>query len=192
MLSMHKWLLGTLAAAGLVLGVATIPARAADEATGKGSISGTVVDKDGKGVADVKVNLMKPPQGRGNRGGGGGGGAPPAAGAGEKKEGQSALNRDAIGLQAQGGGRNRPQPIQTATTDKDGKFTMSDVPSGSYMVGVFDNDKKIYGRKPVTVEDGKTATVEIATSDTPPQRGGRGGGGGGKNGGAKNGGGNGQ
>jgi len=79
-----------------------------------------------------------------------------------------------------------PKPIMTAKTDKDGKFEMKDVPVGDYMVGVMDTEKKVFGRKAVKVEEGKAATVEIKTSDTPPMRGGgRGGaGGGGAGGGA--------
>jgi hypothetical protein len=136
-----------------------------------------VLDKDGKAAEGVTVNLMKPRQRGGGGGGGAGGGAAPQAAAGDFNP---------IPLQS------RPAPVATATTDKDGKFTMNDVPVGDYMVGVRDPDKKLYGRQRITVEDGKTATVEIKCTDTPPQRGGGGGGGGGNRGGAGggNGGGN--
>jgi hypothetical protein len=127
------------------------------------------VDKEGKPVADVEVHLMKPRQ----RGGGGGGAAPAAP--------KAAFDHAAINLQRQPGGP--PQSIATATTDKDGKFTMKDVPVGDYMIGVRDPDKKVFGRTQVKVEADKEAKVEIKTSDTPPGRGGGGGGGGG--GGAK-------
>jgi len=56
---------------------------------------------------------------------------------------------------------------------------MKDVAVGDYMVGVRDPDKKVFGRTRVTVEEGKTATVEIKCSDQPPARGGGGGGAGG-------------
>jgi hypothetical protein len=190
MLNKLKWLLPMAAAVALLVGVSALQSRAADEKKEgpKGSITGTVVDKDGKALAEgIKVNLMKPFQRRG--GGGGGGGGPAGGGAGGAGGGaaeKSAANPDAIGLQQQQR-PGRPEPLQTVKTDKEGKFTMKDVPVGDYTVGVRDDEKKIYGRKDVKVEDGKTAEVKIKTSDTPPQRGRRGGAGGGGAGGAEGG-----
>jgi hypothetical protein len=168
-----------VAALGFVIGLSTLSARAAEEGgekkEGKGNIAGTVTDKDGKAVEGVEVRLMKPRQ-RGG-GGGGGSGAGGAGGGGNAggggSEGKATIgSHGAITLAA-------PPPIATATTDKDGKFTMNDVATGDYNIGVRDDAKKVYGRSKVTVEDGKTATVEIKCTDTPPQRGGGGGGGGG-------------
>src|SRR5438094_929285 len=49
------------AAVALAVGAAAMKARAADdEKAANGTISGTVVDKDGKGVEGVTGNLMKP------------------------------------------------------------------------------------------------------------------------------------
>jgi hypothetical protein len=178
-----KWMLPTTAALALVVGFTSLTARAAEEgkeAAKKGNIAGTVLDKDGKAAEGVTVNLIKPRM-RGGQGGGGQGG-------GEKKPEEK--KPEGSQLQAQGGG-GRPTPIATATTDKDGKFTMNDVAVGDYMVGVRDTEKKLYGREKVTVEDGKTATVEIKCTDTPPQRGGGGGGGKGGAGAGGQGGGNG-
>jgi hypothetical protein len=158
-----------LAALGLFLGLSALSARAAEEPKkeGKGNVSGTVTDKDGKAVEGVEVRLMKPRQ-RSSTGGSGG--------AGGGANGQAAINTPgAIRLAAP------PPAIATATTDKDGKYTMNDVATGEYMVGVRDDAKKAYGRARVTVEDGKTATADIKCTDTPPQR--RGGGGGGGTGG---------
>src|SRR5439155_10229064 len=163
-----RYALPVVAALALVMGISALTARAQeskdskDAKTGKGKIAGTVTDKDGKAVEGVEVRLIKPRQ----RGGGGGGASPTT---------RSALGGggQAVPLQAQ-----RPTPIATAKTDKDGKFTMDDVAVGDYMVGVRDDDKKVYGRARVTVEEGKTATVEVKCSDTPPARGGGGGGGG--------------
>ena len=161
-MSIIKPLLLSSAAFALALAVSALPARAQDaKPEGKGTVTGTVVDKDAKPAEGVTVNLFKPRQG-----GGGSGGAAPVAP-------KSQFGHDAIDLQ------NRPTPIATATTDKDGKFEMKDVPAGQYMVGVRDQEKKLYGRTAVTVEADKTATVEIKCSDTPPQRNGGGGGGGG-------------
>jgi hypothetical protein len=189
MRNLFKWMLPTVAAVGLVIGVASV--RAADEPKkATGSITGKVVDKDGKGVEDVEVHLMQPRMGRGGGRGGAGGGA---GGAGGEPAKQSTQNHDAIGLQAQGGAGGgghggMPKPIMTSKTDKDGKFEMKDVPVGDYMVGVRDDDKKVYGGTRVKVEEGKAAPVEIKTSDTPRRPGGGGGGGGGAGGGGKHGG----
>jgi hypothetical protein len=152
-----KWLLPVTAALAVAFGVSALSARAADagegeKKEGKGTVAGTVTDKDGKAVEAVEVRLMKPRQ-RGGGGGGAGGGAAPQA--------------------------TPPPAVATATTDKDGKFEMKDIPAGEYRVGVRDDAKKVYGRSNVTVEADKTATVEIKCTDTPPQRGGGGGGGGG-------------
>src|SRR5881628_814618 len=64
------------AALALIVGISALSTAAEEgkEKTGKGSVSGTVTDKDGKAVEGVEVRLMKPRQ-RG--GGGGGGGASP-------------------------------------------------------------------------------------------------------------------
>jgi hypothetical protein len=169
-----------MAAFGLLVGLSAMsssPARAQDaKPEAKGSVSGPVTDKDGKALDGVEVRLMKPrqrgggpggggPGGGGGAGGGGGGTPPPPPGQLQQRQG--------------------PPAIATATTDKDGKYEMKDVPVGNYMVGVFDPEKKQFGRARVTVEEGKTATADIKCSDQMPQRGrgGPGGGGGGGGGG---------
>jgi hypothetical protein len=168
-----------VAALGLILGLSALSARAAEEPKkeGKGSISGTVTDKDGKAVEGVEVRLMK----RGQRQGGGGG-----AGGGNNQASVGGAADLALPL------AESPAAGATPTPDKDGKFTMSDVAAGEYNIGVRDEAKKVYGRSRVTVKDGESATVEIKCTDTPPQRGGgggnRGGGGGGGTGGNSGGG----
>jgi hypothetical protein len=162
-------LLPVTAAFGMLVGLSAMssqPARAQDaKPEAKGSVSGTVTDKDGKAVEGVEVRLMKPRQRRGGGQGGPGGGAggappaPPAPGQLQQRQG--------------------PPAVATATTDKDGKYEMKDVPVGDYMAGVFNMEKKLFGRTRVTVEEGKTATADIKCSDEMPQR--RGGGGGGGN-----------
>lgn len=186
---------------GLVLGVASVSSAAEDA---KGSITGTVVDKEGNPVAGVQVHLMKPPFGRGGPGGPGGpgggqggqgGNRPPGGGQGQGQGNRSSIDApDAIALQQQdrpgagggaGPGRGQPPtPVATAETGEDGKFTMKDVPAGQYMIGVRDPEKKLFGRAPVTVTAGQAATVTIKCSDTPPARGpgGPGGGQGGQGG----------
>lgn len=177
-----RWMLSAVTAVGLLAGLSSLSARAADEAkpAGKGNVSGTVVDKDGKGVAGVEVHLIKPMR-RGGPGGPGGG----PGGEGHKPADQAAIGQKAIGLQengnkpggAGGEGRPRPEPVANATTDDNGKFEMKDVPAGDYVAMVRDDTKKVYGGGRVTVKDGETATVEIKTTDKPMMRGGRRGGG---------------
>jgi hypothetical protein len=180
-----RWMLPVTAAVGLLVGMSAMSARAADDdakPSGKGNISGTVVDKDGKGVAGVEVHLMKPMMRRGGGAGAGGGAGhrrPPAA---EDQAARVGARAGAVGLQDKPGageGRPpRPEPVATATTDDSGKFEMKDVPAGDYMIGVRDTEKKVFGGARVTVKDGETATVEIKTSDKPMFRGGPGGRGG--------------
>src|SRR5438105_4657419 len=89
MLKMVRWMLPATAALGMLVGFCVLNARAADDAkdsakSGKGNISGTVTDKDGKAVEGVTVNLVKPRQ-RGGGGGGGGGAAGGGTGGDAKK-----------------------------------------------------------------------------------------------------------
>jgi hypothetical protein len=183
MLRILKWILPSAAAFGLVMGSLALRAKAQTApASAKGSIAGLIKDKDGKPAAGVEVRLLRPGGGRRGGGGGPGGGGP----GGPPPRQQNEI--DPTQLQAQtppgGGQQGPPTPVATATTDKDGKFTMKDVAVGMYRVVVRDDGKKLYGTAQVTVEDGKTASVEVSCTDTPPQRGGgggnrRGGGGGG-------------
>src|SRR6059058_1219980 len=82
---LRKCVIPAVVAAGLV-GFATIPmARAEDKpAAGaevkKGTITGTVLDKDGKAVSGAEVGVFKP-MARGGAGGPGGGGNRPNRGA---------------------------------------------------------------------------------------------------------------
>src|SRR5438067_13758007 len=77
---LRKSLIPAVVAAGLITGFSTIPfARAEDQPPAgaevkKGSVSGTVLDKDGKPVAGAEVGVYKPQQG--GRGGPGGPGGP--------------------------------------------------------------------------------------------------------------------
>jgi hypothetical protein len=180
MSSILKWILPATAAFGLAVGSLALRAKAQDApAAKKGSITGMVKDKDGKAAAGVEVRLQRGGRGRGGGGPGGGGpGGPPPP--------QNQI--DPAQLQAQpgpggGGQQGPPPPIMTATSDKDGKFEMKDVPVGMYSVVVRDEGKKLFGRAMVTVEADKAAHVDIACTDTPPQRRGGGGGGGGRGGG---------
>lgn len=72
MSGLFKFLLPAAAAVGLFVGLGSKPVKAADAPAG-GVITGTVLDKDGKPVADATVHLMKPHEK--------GAGAPAAGGA---------------------------------------------------------------------------------------------------------------
>jgi hypothetical protein len=150
MLSYLKWMLPVTAAMGLLIGISTLSANADDAK--KGTISGTVVDKDGKGVAGADVAVTKPPAGRAGKQG-----APAAAAkqADEPKAGKAAKKKAA-------------EALFKATTDADGKFTIKDVPAGEYRVSATLAGKS-HGAENVTVTDG-TATVTISLKDTPPKK----------------------
>ena len=123
-----KWVFSATAAFGFVLGIAAAGARA-DEAPasekpaitkseGTGSINGELLDKDGKAVAGAKVVLAK------------------AIGRDQKRQRKEA-SPDAAASKPDSTtekARPRPERVTTATTDDDGKFTLSTVPAGEYTV----------------------------------------------------------
>jgi hypothetical protein len=131
-----------------------------------GTVSGTVVDKDGKAVANAEVGVYKPRERRQGQGGGGGAGGgtdqkltQPAPGGGEGQGQQR---------------RQRPEPIAKGTTDADGKFTISNVPVGEYQVVCMVREQNLVGRERVTVEAGKTASVSLKLQVRERQGGGGG------------------
>jgi len=160
-------------------GFSMIPtARAEDKPaveTKKGSVSGTVVDKDGKAVSGIEVGLFKPQPRQGGQAGNGGarggrnGAANQAAVAEDPKPGEPA---PAPGR----GNRQRPEALFKTTTDAEGKFTIKDVPVGDYAAMVR-SDKGV-ARERVTVTADSTATLSLKLQDRP-QRGAGGAGGGG-------------
>jgi hypothetical protein len=157
-----KWLMPALAAAALFCWSYTATSRA-DDAAATGSVTGTVVDSNNKGVANMKVRLFNPKDLP--KHGGGGGGAAPAPNA------------------APGGGGGagaHPAPVAEATTDKDGKFTMDKVPVGDYVCAANDRTSGQHGMAKVSVTAGNAATVSITLQAGAPGggKGGHGGGGG--------------
>ena len=133
MLRFFKWMLPVVVAAGFVMSMAPV-VKAADEGA---VIKGTVVDKDGKAVAEATVRLTKP-----------------------RVEGQ----------------QGRPEPLATATTDKDGKFTLtidkSKVADGDYTVGSYNREARTGAREKVTIKDGKPEPAEVTLKlAAMPQRG---------------------
>ncbi len=145
MVRMLKWL-APVAAFALLLGVST-QSKAADAAPAGGTVTGSVVDKDGKAVADMEVRIMKPMT-RPNAAGGAPAPAAKAAGAG-------------------GRGGARPAPVATGKTDEKGNFKIENVPAGDYMVMVRDTTKNVGAREKVTVEAGKTVDVKLTLAEMP-------------------------
>ena len=181
---LRKFVIPAVVAAGMV-GFSTIPfARAEDKpAAGaeakKGTISGTVLDKDGKPVSGAMVGVIKPGQGRPGGGAAGGGGANrPNRGGGANGGNNGAANQateDPKPAQPEPGrgNRQRPEPLFKATTDADGKFTIKDVPAGEYAVMARVEGKGM-ARERVTVKGDDTATVSLKLQDRPARGGGAG------------------
>jgi protocatechuate 3,4-dioxygenase beta subunit len=152
MFRMMKWA-APVVAFGLLLALSATRSTAADESASgdKGTVTGTVVDKDGKPVANCQVRLFHPSGKAANH---------------KKKdnntgEDQSAVRADHKAQTLAKG--NRPTPVASTTTDNDGKFTLNDVPAGNYMV--IANQRGVgNAREKVTVKAGETATVELKLS----------------------------
>ena len=153
-----KWVIPTAATLGLALGLATIRAHAADKPAtdkpaatkteGKGTISGKLLDKDGNAVAGAQVSLVRPP-GR------------------EAKREQKAQRQNAGEKPAKAAGdKARPEPLATATTDKDGKFTFKDVAVGDYTLRTQLRGQGMAVAR-VTVAAGKTADVAMTLKQGP-------------------------
>jgi hypothetical protein len=165
---LRKCVIPAVVAVGM-LGFSTIPfARAEDKPAAevkKGSISGTVLDKDGKAVAGVQIGVMKPQQRQG--------GNRPNRGANNGAVNQATEDpKPAPAPDA--GRRQRPEPLFKATTDADGKFTIKDVPAGDYVVAARVEGKA--ARERVTVKADETATVSLKLQDRQPRAGGGAGG----------------
>ncbi|MEO6437311.1 MAG: carboxypeptidase-like regulatory domain-containing protein [Tepidisphaeraceae bacterium] len=133
--------------------------RAEEAAAGSGGVSGKVTDKDGKAVPGVQVRLFKPFE-RGPRG-------DRPAGAPDQREAKP--DKPERPTKA-----DRPKPVATATTDADGKFTMTNVPAGDYVVGAMMRGQG-GARQPVSVKAGETASVELQLKPREGRPGGPGG-----------------
>ena len=156
-----------LAAAGL--GLFVVPTTRGDATTqpssdtqaATGSVTGTVM-MDGKPVANARVGLidasqMKAHNGKRNKN---------QTGADATQTGGQTQDQTQTQPQAQGQKRERPTPTATAMTDSDGKFTMSDVKVGEYVVMAAEKGQG-RGRMRISVASGETATVEIQLAQAP-------------------------
>ena len=147
MLRIAKWT-SPLLAFGLVVALVCANVRAEDKKD-TGTVSGTVVDKDGKAVSGAKVSLFH--QGdRGNK---------DTAKHEEKKE-----KELAEGDKPADKPKDKPQPVATATTDDAGKFTLSDVPAGAYKVQARLKGVGAGGEK-VEVKSGETTEVKLTLAE---------------------------
>ena len=133
-----------VAALALMISLTVTKVTAEEAKEGKGTVSGKVVDKDGAAVADAKVRLMN----QAKKG--------PDKAAGETKAADAEKTKAAPG--------EKPAPVAEATTDSEGKFTMPDVPAGSYRVMVNVKGKGRANEK-VEVKAGDTATVELKLAE---------------------------
>ena len=142
-----------MAAFGLLVGISALTVRAADKADE--AVKGKIKGTvvDKDGKAVEGAKVnFTKPQQRGAGGGGGGGAA------------------------------QRPEPLATATTDKDGKFELTFDPAkvadGNYRVSTNVQDKGT-ARATVAIKDGKVEkAVELKLGTGGNRRGGGGGGGG--------------
>jgi hypothetical protein len=128
----------SLAVLALALAVSFTATRATAEEQGKGTISGKVTNADGSAASGAQVRLMNPMAKDKNKG------EKPAA-AEDKGEGKD---------------KERAKPVAQTTTDADGKYTLSDVPAGKY---VLQAGVKNVGRatQEVEVKAGETAAVDL-------------------------------
>jgi uncharacterized GH25 family protein len=156
-----------LAAAGL--GIFAVPTTRGDATTqpsadtqaATGTITGTVM-KDGKPVANARVGLIDMSQIKSRLG--------------KRAKGQAGAATGADATQTTEAKAQRPTPTATAMTDSDGKFTMSDVKVGDYVV-IAGEKGEGRGRARVAVASGETATVEIQITQGAGAGGGKVGGG---------------
>lgn len=164
MWSSLKWMLPAAAAVGFWVGLSSVTAKAADAAAGV--ITGSVVDKDGNAVADATVHLVKPRQHGAKPGG------PTASG--------TAAEPGAGGPGDAGPGGAHPEPLATATTGSDGKFTLNfdttKVPDGDYGVVAMVKGKGV-GHAKVTIKSGIATPSDVSLKLQERHHGGGGNGG---------------
>ena len=153
-----KWAAAPLLALAVMFSVSTRAAKAADEA--KGTVTGTVVGADDKPSSGTLVRLFHPME-KGNK----------AAKSEAKSKSDGAETKAAADKPAKG---DKPVPVATATTDKDGKFEMKDVPAGKYTIMA--NVKGVGNdRENIEVKAGESASVSLKLEKHEGKVGGAGG-----------------
>ena len=145
MFRIAKWIAPAVALALIVSFTAARAAAEEKQPAGKGTITGTVKDKDGSPVASAPVRLFNPMEQR-------------------KKPAAETQAADPAAPGADKVKKEKPTPVAEATTDAEGKFTLPDVPAGSYRV-VCAVKGKGRGNQKVEVKAGETATVDIKLAE---------------------------
>ncbi len=142
MLRIAKWA-APVVALGLMLGLAV--KVKADDAKATGTVSGTVVDKDGKAVANASVGVFTADMQHKHKA--------------EKQAEAAEGDKDKAHHAGKEKG-DKPKAVAEGVTDSEGKFTIKDVPAGDYVVRV---NVKGQGRavQKVTVKAGDTATADL-------------------------------
>ncbi|HEX8520696.1 MAG TPA: carboxypeptidase-like regulatory domain-containing protein [Tepidisphaeraceae bacterium] len=138
-----------IVALGLMLGLA-VSVKAEDKKE-TGTVTGTLVDKDGKAVANANVGVY-------------------AAGMGDHKKKDKAEKQAADAEthkdKAQHGVKgDRPKAVAEATTDSSGKFTIENVPAGEYSVRAMVKGQGRAAQK-VEVKAGESVTVDLKLGET--------------------------
>jgi hypothetical protein len=150
MLRITKWV-APVAALGLLLAF-SLAVQAADQKADTGTVSGTITDQDGKAVAGVKVELFQPPHMNTHNN--------------AKPEADNADTDKDKAANANHPKHEHPKPLFQATTDKDGKFAISDVPVGHYVAAA--HLKGVGGaHERITVKSGQTTTLNLKLA--PPK-----------------------
>jgi len=148
MTGLMKWLSPVMAVA-LMIGWSGATVRA-DEAPAKaavGTITGKVVDKDGKGVANVTVNLLPPAAAKAKK---------------DKKADITAAPKAAKEKPAKGDKKKGADPIATTTTGADGSFTLNNVAVGEYSIEAGSKKGEPgFAKASVSVKEGDTVTVPL-------------------------------
>src|SRR5438093_666982 len=145
MLRIVKWTSPLLAFA-LLTALVCAKVRAEDKKD-TGTISGTVVDADGKAVSGAKVAVFHQTEHK------------DAAKTEEKPKEKELAEGDKPAAP-----KEKQTPVATGTSDDAGKFTLSDVPAGSYNVQARLKGKGT-GREKVEVKAGETAEVKITLGE---------------------------
>ncbi len=125
---------------------------------GAGSVVGTILDKDGKPAAGVKVRLFAPYERGGKRG--------------NKSAATQPTLADAAAAPATGNEKaEKPNPAATATSDAEGKFMVANLPAGEYVV-VARLRGQGGGRQQIEVNAGEEFKVELKL-DVKPEKAGK-------------------